>query len=221
MRCTRSWSFSRHSPGVIGLRADLPRWHGSVKGVWGVRAYRGAEKSATRGCVERLGLQRWSDALGGFDHASLASELAANLRWLLSCRLSLATSTPPHIALFSAPLQKATGQTRRPNGRRQREPEGRSPARMRRQGGAKRPPRQGGLRVGVGGAVQSNLTTQPTQQPAPPTPAAAQAERRRPPPQHPRQREPFSGGTFCMIATARFGLSLQGLSGSLAGHVAL
>ena len=46
----------------------------------------------------------WSDALGGFDHASLASELAANRRCLLSCRLSLATSTPPHIALFSAPL---------------------------------------------------------------------------------------------------------------------
>jgi hypothetical protein len=35
-------------------------------------------------------------------------------------------------------------------GRRQREPEGRSPARTRRQGQAQRRPRQGGLRVGVG-----------------------------------------------------------------------
>ena len=65
---------------------------------------RDAEKGATRGCVERLGLQIWSDALAGLDQASRASELAANRRWLLSGRLSLATSTPPHIAPFSAPL---------------------------------------------------------------------------------------------------------------------
>ena len=45
----------------------------------------------------------------------------------------------------------------------------------RRQGRAKRMPRQGGLRVGVGGAVQSNRTTQPTQDPTPQTPAAARA----------------------------------------------
>ena len=51
---------------------------------------------------------------------------------------------------------------------RQREPEGRSPARTRRQGGAQRPPRQGGLRVGVGGAVQTSRTTHPTQHPRPP-----------------------------------------------------
>ena len=38
--------------------------------------YRGAEKGAIRGSVERLGLHLWSDALEGFDHASLASELA-------------------------------------------------------------------------------------------------------------------------------------------------
>ena len=38
-----------------------------------------------------------------------------------------------------------------PNGRRQREPKGRSPARTRRQGRAQRMPRQGGLRAGVGG----------------------------------------------------------------------
>jgi hypothetical protein len=33
----------------------------------------------------------------------------ANLGWLLSCRLSLVTSTPPPIALFSAPLPTETG----------------------------------------------------------------------------------------------------------------
>ncbi len=49
------------------------------------------------------------------------------------------------------------------------------PGAKRRQGGAQRLPRQGGLRVGVGGAVQSNLTTQPTQPPAP---------------KHPRQHKP-------------------------------
>jgi hypothetical protein len=68
-----------------------------------VRARTGARRNAARGSAERLGLQMWSDALAGFDHASLASELASNLRWLLSCRLALATSTPPHDAFRRAP----------------------------------------------------------------------------------------------------------------------
>ena len=42
------------------------------------------------------------------------------------------------------------------------------PGAKRRQGRAKRMPRQGGLRVGVGGAVQASRTTQPTQHPRPP-----------------------------------------------------
>ena len=99
-----------------------------------------------------------------------------------------------------------------PNIRGSASPKGEARRRRRRQGRAKRTPRQGGLRVGVGGAVQSNRTTQPTQHPppqtpaaaqttrrhppntpAPPTPAAAQAARRHPPPTSPtgrRQREP-------------------------------
>ncbi len=181
----------------------------------------------------------------------------ANRSWLLSCRLSLATSTPPHIAPFSAPLHTETGprppsvpsDNRRPKaggsaspkgearreaparqseanaapgritggggrggvtkpyhatppktaprpkqpaaaqGRhgdappptsptgspRQREPAGRSPARTRRQGRAKRTPRQGGLRVGVGGAVSTKPYHAPPQDP---------------PPKHPRQHKP-------------------------------
>ena len=47
---------------------------------------------------------------------------------------------------------------------RQREPEGRSPARMRRQGRAKQLPRQGGLRVGVGGRCNQ---TKPANQHSP------------------------------------------------------
>ncbi len=48
----------------------------TVRSENGSRAYRDAEKTATRGCAERLGLQMWSDSLGGFDHASLASTRA-------------------------------------------------------------------------------------------------------------------------------------------------
>ncbi len=51
---------------------------------------------------------------------------------------------------------------------------------MRRQGRATRMPRQGGLRVGVGGAVQTSRTTQPTQHPRPQPPAAARARRAKP-----------------------------------------
>jgi hypothetical protein len=76
------------------------------------------------------------------------------------------TSTPPHIAPFSAPLPTETFRTaslrtapprqvseNRPKpcavARARRE----KPGAKRRQGKAKRMPRQGGLRVGVGGAV--------------------------------------------------------------------
>ncbi len=76
---------------------------------------------------------------------------------------------------FPRPSTTETGRTTFPTGRRQREPEGRSPARMRRQGRAKRMPRQGGLRVGVGGAVQSNRHHPTHPGPSPQTPAAAQA----------------------------------------------
>ena len=82
----------------------------------------------------------------------------ANPRWLLSCGLALAASTTPHIAEFSEPLHsypncvevRQQGNHPPPHPR-QREPEGRSPARTRRQAPAKRRARQGGLRVGVGG----------------------------------------------------------------------
>ena len=60
-----------------------------------------------RGWVERLGLQRWPDELAGSGHASLASELASNRRWLLSCRLALATSPHPRIAFRRTAVQSA------------------------------------------------------------------------------------------------------------------
>ena len=98
----------------------------------------------------------------------------------------MSNRVPPYGAIQTSsrkpPLPKETGRTTFQNGRRQREPEGRSPARTRRQGRAKRMPRQGGLRVGVGGAVQSNRTTQPTQDPPPPNTrgsASPQGEARR------------------------------------------
>ena len=47
------------------------------------------------------------------------------------------------------------------------------PGAKRRQAGAQRPVRQGGLRVGVGGAVQSNQTRPASRQPPPTTSAAA------------------------------------------------
>ena len=58
------------------------------------------KKGATRGCAERLGLQMWSEALARLDHASLASARAPIGGGLLSCRLSLGTSTSPPIAPF-------------------------------------------------------------------------------------------------------------------------
>ena len=70
------------------------------------------------------------------------------------------------------------------------------PGAKRRQGRAKRMPRQGGLRVGVGGAVQSNRTTQPTQHPTPPNTRGSTSRTAPPRPSNPRI--PFRRAPVCL-----------------------
>ncbi len=143
--------------------------------------HRGAEKSATRGCAERLGLQGWSEGLGGRDHASLASELAPiwggccladchSLRRLRPIsrffpRPSLrrqgepgfptagGSASPKGEARREAPARQSEAH---PHGRRQREPEGRSTARS--AGKAKRSASRAREDYGWGWAGRFNQT---------------------------------------------------------------
>jgi hypothetical protein len=85
-----------------------------------------------------------------------------------------------HPEPFSYRMDLNGGTPPPPNGRRKREPEGRSPARMRRQGRAQRMPRQGGLRVGVGGRCKQAVPRSPPNTSFPQTPAAARARRAKP-----------------------------------------
>ena len=74
----------------------------------------------------------------------------ANRRGLLSCRLSLTRRLRPISRLFPRPSirrQEHNLSNRQAAARARRA----KPGAKRRQGGAQRPPRQGGLRVGVGG----------------------------------------------------------------------
>ncbi len=96
---------------------------------------RGAEKTRRGGSTDGAACKGGRKGLGPEDHASRALGARANRGWLLSCRLSLTTSTPPHIALPPSPSihiqvrRSAALQHPPQDGRRQREPEGRSPAR--------------------------------------------------------------------------------------------
>ncbi len=134
----------------------------------------------------------WSEALGGLDHASLASELApiGGGCCLADChslrRLHPMTGffrAPPYgDRTHNLPNRQAAARARRAK-----------PGAKRRQGRAKRMPRQGGLRVGVGARVGAVGRDQPTaegvragrfNQTVPPNPPNTPA------PQHPRQRKP-------------------------------
>ncbi len=95
----------------------------------------------------------WSVGAWGLRPRKPRLGACANPRWLLSCGLSLATSTPPHIAPFSAPLRTETGRTRPSQRQAAARARRAKPGAKRRQGRAQRMPRQGKLRVGVGGAV--------------------------------------------------------------------
>ncbi len=152
-------------------------------------AYRGAEKSATRGCAERLGLHLWSEGLEGRDHASLASELAPiwggccladchSLRRLRPIsrffpRPSLRRQGEPRSSVRSHPdtLQKTA-----PSHARKREPEGRSPARS--AGKAKRRACRAREDYGwgwAGGVIKPTHAPNPTPRPQAPAAAAAAA----------------------------------------------
>ena len=141
--------------------------------------YRGAEKSARGGCVERLGLQMWSEALEALDHASLAWARAPIRGGCCLADCHLGRRLHPPSRLCAAPLHTETFEPR-PAARRhqakcttppqdsKREPAGRSPA-------PEAPPRQseaiaaeGGLRVGVGGRCKQTTPGPPTQDRPPP-----------------------------------------------------
>ena len=129
----------------------------------GARGRTGAPANTTRGFDGRGALQMWPDGLRARGHARRPSELAPIGAGccLADCHSHAAESnTPP-------PPTPAEARARRAK-----------PGATRRQGEAQRPPRQGGLRVGVGGAVQTSRTTHPTQDPPPQTPAAAQSATR-------------------------------------------
>ena len=115
----------------------------------------------------------WSEALGSLDHASRASARAPIVRSCCLADCHLRRRLRPISRFFPRPSVRRQGQPGFPTAGGSASPQGEARRQRRRQGGAQRPPRQGGLRVGVGGAVQPNLTTQPTQNP---------------PPQHPRQQ---------------------------------
>ena len=140
---------------------------------------RGSEKPATRGYAERLGLQIWSVGLEGGDQASLASARApirggcsladCHLRRRLRPISRVFPSPSIHIhvrrrTLLEQPLirQQAAARARRAK-----------PGAKRRQGRAKRMPRQGGLHVGVSGWCNSSQTSSHFHQPPPTTCAAA------------------------------------------------
>jgi len=83
----------------------------------------------------------------------LALPPAEGVQWSRAQPLALAVATGGDCKKGSVPRipSSADAFPTPPRHARQREPAGRSPARMRRQGRAKQLPRQGGLRVGVGG----------------------------------------------------------------------
>ncbi len=63
----------------------------------------GARGNTTRGYDERGGLQMWPEGLAAGGPRTPPLGARANLGWLLSCRLALATSPYPHIAFPRAP----------------------------------------------------------------------------------------------------------------------
>jgi len=90
------------------------------------RSHRGAaERDAG---VRRTGrLAKVAGRAGGLRPRKAPLGARANRGWLLSCRLALTRRRTP-TSRSAAPLPTETGRTTFPNGRRQREPAGRSPA---------------------------------------------------------------------------------------------
>ncbi len=148
------------------------------------RAHRGAGEHDAG--VQRTGrLAKVAGGAWGLGPRKAPLGARANRGGLLSCRLSLTRRRTP-TSRSPAPLHtetSASGGRQQAGARALRA----KPGATRRQGRAKRMPRQGGLRVGVGG--RCNQTKPRTQFN---TPAA----------KHPRQREPFDSAQHRALVRA-------------------
>jgi hypothetical protein len=132
----------------------------------------------------------WSEALGGLDHASRASELAPICGGCCRADCHSLRRLHPMTRFFRAPPY-GDRNTTFPHGRRQREPEGRSPARS--AGKAKRSACRAREDYGWGWAGRCNQAV-PRHPPNTPPPntrgSTSQTVPPAPPPNHPRQHKP-------------------------------
>ena len=171
----------RSQPGQISEQQPYDRRtarDGRARGVPG----RGKRRD-TR--LRRTGrLAKVAGGAGGLRPRKAPLGARANRRWLLSCRLSLTRRLRPISHLFPRPsihihlCMRAAPEPPPQDSRRQREPEGRSPARS--AGKAERSECRAREDYGWGWAGRCKQAVPPTppNTPAPPTPAAAQAVRR-------------------------------------------
>ena len=169
----RTWRLAEVAGGAWGLRPRKPPL--------GARGRTGARKKARHGAASngsackggRLHLGAWTTQAS--PRRARQSVVVAVLR-IVTCDVDSA----PYRAFFRAPpygdrttyLPKTAGGSASPKGEARRQ--------RRRQGRAKRMPRQGGLRVGVGGRCNQTIPPTPPNTPLPQTSAAARARRAKP-----------------------------------------